>query len=87
MSDETVCLVDFLATCAEMMGDRLPENAGEDSVSNLPVWQGQSLDKSLRQATVHSSMDGSLSVRKGTLEIGDVSRLWRLELSPARFRI
>lgn len=42
VSDETVCLSDLLATCADLLGTPLPDNAGEDSVSNLPVWRGQS---------------------------------------------
>ena len=39
-SDETVCLADLLATGAEIVGEPLPPNAGEDSVSNLSVWKG-----------------------------------------------
>ncbi|MEM7342609.1 MAG: arylsulfatase [Chloroflexota bacterium] len=72
-SDETVCLVDFLATCADILDDTLPEDAAEDSVSNLPLWRGETLDSTLREATVHSSMDGSLSIRKGR---------WKLEMCP-----
>ena len=36
-SDETVCLVDLLATCAGILDVSLPDNAGEDSASNLGV--------------------------------------------------
>jgi len=72
-TDETVCLVDLLATCADLLGVDLPDNSGEDSVSNLPVWYGASLDRSVREATVHHSMDGSLSIRKGN---------WKLEMCP-----
>ncbi|MEZ4658778.1 MAG: hypothetical protein R2911_14505 [Caldilineaceae bacterium] len=54
-----------------MLGAPLPENAGEDSVSNLPLWRGDELAKSIREATVHSSMDGSLSIRRGH---------WKLEM-------
>jgi len=32
-----VCLTDLMATCAEIVGATLPENAGEDSVSLLPA--------------------------------------------------
>lgn len=71
--DETVCLVDFLATCADILGDPLPDDAAEDSVSNLPLWRGEPQDTSLREATVHSSMDGSLSIRRGR---------WKLEMCP-----
>lgn len=72
-SDETVCLIDLLATCADILGAELPANAGEDSVSNLPVWRGQRLDAALRQATVHHSADGSFSIRTGR---------WKLEMCP-----
>jgi len=34
--DDTVCLNDFLATCAEIVNAKLPDNAGKDSVSILP---------------------------------------------------
>ncbi len=70
-SDETVCLSDMLATCADIVGEPLADNEGEDSISNLPLWQGESLDKSLREATVHHSVDGSFSIRKGH---------WKLEM-------
>lgn len=70
-SSETVCLGDLLATCADIMGAELPDDAGEDSVSNLPAWKGEPLDKSLREATVHHSIDGSFSIRKGE---------WKLEM-------
>jgi len=70
-TDETVCLVDLLATCADILGVELAGNEGEDSVSNLPLWCGKSLDRSLREATVHHSIDGSFSIRKGS---------WKLEM-------
>lgn len=73
ISAETVCLSDLLATCADIVGDALPDNAGEDSVSNLPVWKGEKLDTSLREATIHHSIDGSFSIRKGK---------WKLEMCP-----
>lgn len=71
--DDTVCLVDLLATCADILGEKLPADAGEDSVSNLPLWRGLPLDRSLREATVHHSIDGSFSIRKGR---------WKLEMCP-----
>lgn len=71
--EETVCLVDLLATCAGILGHELPPDAGEDSVSNLPLWAGERLTAPLREATVHSSVDGSLSLRQGR---------WKLEMCP-----
>ncbi|MBL7077076.1 MAG: arylsulfatase [Kiritimatiellae bacterium] len=72
-SSETVCLCDLMATVADIVGDAVPDTAGEDSVSNLPVWQGQTLDGPLREATVHHSINGSFSIRQGR---------WKLEMCP-----
>ena len=71
--EEPVCLCDLLATCAGILGERLPEDAGEDSVSNLPLWRGRQGGAPVREAVVHSSMDGSLSIRRGR---------WKLEMCP-----
>ena len=69
-SDQLVCLNDLMATCAEMLSVRLPDNAGEDSVSILPALLGKA-DKPLREAVVHHSMDGCFAIRQGR---------WKLEL-------
>jgi arylsulfatase A-like enzyme len=71
--DDTVCLVDLLATCAEVLGDDLPDDAGEDSVSNLPLWLETPGAAPVREATVHHSIDGSFSIRQGR---------WKLEFCP-----
>lgn len=73
VSDETVCLSDFMATAAELLGIPLRDSMAEDSVSNLPLWQGTILEQPLREATVHHSIDGCFSIRKGK---------WKLELCP-----
>jgi arylsulfatase A len=62
--DDTVCLTDLLATCAEAAGSTLPDDAGEDSVSLLPVLLGNAR-KALREATVHHSINGSFAIRQG----------------------
>ena len=72
-SDEIVCLSDMLATCAEILGVKLQDQAGEDSISNLPAWLGQKLSHPLREAIVHHSINGSFSIRQGC---------WKLELCP-----
>ena len=71
-SDQLTCLTDLLATCAEILHDRLPANAGEDSVGILPAWLGT--DKGpLREAVVHHSINGRFAIRQGR---------WKLELCP-----
>ena len=71
-SDRLVCLTDFMATCAEIVGVKLPANAGEDSVSFLPTLLGRS-DVPPRSAVVHHSSNGSFAIREGT---------WKLALCP-----
>lgn len=68
----TVCLGDLMATAAEIVGTRLPDNAGEDSVSFLPALLGQT-SETLREAVVHHSSNGSFAIRQGP---------WKLELCP-----
>jgi arylsulfatase A-like enzyme len=69
VSAQTVCLCDLMATAADIVGYKLPDNAGEDSISNLPLWLGE--DEKIRKATVHHSIDGSFSIRKDN---------WKLEM-------
>ncbi len=73
VSAEPVCLSDLMRTMADITGFELPGSAGEDSVSNLPVWLGEEYRRPLREAAVHHSVDGSFSIRKGK---------WKLELCP-----
>ena len=62
--DDTICLNDLMATCAEIIGAKLPDNAGEDSVSILPDLLGTAKGP-VREATVHQSPKGDLAVRQG----------------------
>ncbi|MBI3880583.1 MAG: arylsulfatase [Verrucomicrobia bacterium] len=72
-SDQLLCLSDFMATAAEIIGAKLPATAGEDSVSFLPALLGK--DKApLREAIVHHSINGSFAIRQAN---------WKLELTPS----
>jgi len=64
VSDQTICLNDLLATCADILGAKLPDNAGEDSVSILPALLGTATEP-LREATVHQPMSRQLAIRQG----------------------
>jgi len=69
---QTICLTDLLATCSDLSGEKLPDDAGEDSVSFAKALFGQ--DKApLREAVIHHSIDGRFAIRKGD---------WKLELCP-----
>ncbi len=63
-SDQLVGQIDLMATCAELVGAKLPDNAGEDSVSLLPAMFGTA-KAPLREALVHHSINGSFAVRQG----------------------
>ena len=67
-SGQIICHTDLMATCAELVGAKLPDNAGEDSVSILPALLGT--DKApLREAIVHHSINGSFSIRQGNMKL------------------
>lgn len=70
--DRLVCLSDFFATMADMLGAKLPDDVAEDSVSNLPLWLDET-HPDVREDLVHQSIDGSLSIRRGR---------WKLEMCP-----
>lgn len=70
--DQTVCLTDVMATCAEIVGAKLPRDAAEDSVSMLPALLGKA-NRPLREAIVHHSINGSFAIRQGN---------WKLCLCP-----
>ena len=69
-NDQLICLNDLFATCADILGQKLPDNAAEDSVSLLPALQGRAV-KPWGRALVHHSINGSFAIRKDR---------WKLEL-------
>ncbi|MCX5685209.1 MAG: sulfatase-like hydrolase/transferase, partial [Planctomycetota bacterium] len=71
-SAQLICHTALLATCAELLGARLPANAGEDSVSILPALLGTDRTP-LHEAVVHHSIQGMFAIRQGA---------WKLEFCP-----
>jgi arylsulfatase A len=71
-SDQTISLVDIMATCADVIGVSLPDTAGEDSVSLLPVLRGEKNNGSLHEAVICHSVSGVFVVRKNS---------WKLQFS------
>jgi arylsulfatase A-like enzyme len=63
--DETICLADFLATCAAVVGEPLPNNVAEDSFDLLPLLKSKEDAAGTRGAVVHHSLGGMFSVRQG----------------------
>lgn len=68
--DDPTCLTDLLATMAEVLGQKLPADAGEDSVSMLPNLIGES-KQPVREAVVHHSINGTFAVRQGKWKLID----------------
>ena len=54
-----------MATCAEIVGSPLPNDAAEDSYSFLPVLTGQQGDTAVRRYTLHQTISLALSIRRG----------------------
>jgi arylsulfatase A-like enzyme len=63
-STQTICLTDLMATCAELTGFTLPEEAAEDSFSLLPLLSGGEWE-TLRAPVIHHSANGTFSLREG----------------------
>lgn len=63
-SDQLVCLVDFFATAAEIVGAEMPTRAAVDSVSLLPAFSGEPIE-SVRHGVVHHSISGHFAYRQG----------------------
>ncbi len=69
--DASICLNDLMATVAAITGEKLPDNAGEDSYSFLSMLRGERGEKPGRLSTIHHSIDGHFSLRQGP---------WKLEM-------
>ncbi len=63
-SEQPICHTALLATVAEITGVDLPDSAGEDSVSILPLLK-QATSDPIREATVHHSVNGAFAIRRG----------------------
>jgi len=72
VENDTVCLVDLFATCADLVGAEIADTAAEDSVSILPVLLGTA-DGPIHEAVVHHSINGSFAIRQGK---------WKLAFCP-----
>lgn len=72
--DQTICLTDFFATFAAVADYRLKDTEGEDSYNILPLLLNEKESNVIREATVHHSINGEFTIRKGD---------WKLLLSPS----
>lgn len=72
--NQTVCLTDFYATFADINGYELADTEGEDSYSLLPAIKSEKEIAPIREATIHHSIKGEFTIRKGD---------WKLLMSPS----
>lgn len=64
LSCALVSLTDWLATIAEITDQRIPEDAGEDSLSFLPILKGETLARPYREQVVHHTPRGLFAIRE-----------------------
>lgn len=61
--EEPICHVDVFATCAEIAGRPIGENAAEDSVSLLAMFRGKEQNRGT--PVIHHSAAGMFAIREG----------------------
>ncbi|MHC4201436.1 MAG: sulfatase family protein [Planctomycetota bacterium] len=64
-SDQLTSLTDVMATCAEIVGAKLPNDAAEDSLSMLPVLLGTQGDRQVRRHLLQQTISFAMSIREG----------------------
>jgi arylsulfatase A len=65
-SSQIICHTDFFATCADIVGAKVPESAAEDSVTFLPALTGGA---GARDTLVSHSVSGFFAIRKGSMKL------------------
>jgi arylsulfatase A len=68
ISGQIICHNDLIATCADLIGAKLPDDAGEDSVSILPVLL-EKTTQPIREATIHQAAAPDLAIRQGAWKL------------------
>ena len=64
-SDQMTSLTDIMATCAAIVGAKLPNEAAEDSYNILPALLGKQTDKPIRKYLIQQTWSLRLSIRRG----------------------
>ena len=65
VSDELICHNHLMATCADMLGVKLPDNVGVDSFSILPLLRNEKATAPTHPYVIHHSISGRFAIRKG----------------------
>ena len=64
-TDQLTGLTDVMATCAAIVGAKLPDNAAEDSYNMLPALLGEKPDQPVRRYLLQQTISLKLSIRRG----------------------
>lgn len=64
-SSQIMCTTDLLATVSGITGNPLTTGAGEDSYNMLPAYLSTNNNQQIRDYTIHHSLNGFFSIRKG----------------------
>ncbi len=68
VSGQTICHNDLIATCADLIGTKLPDDAGEDSVSILPALL-EKTTQPIRETTIQQAMTPDVAIRQGSWKL------------------
>ena len=63
--DELADLIDFMATCAALVGDELHGEEGQDSRNILPLLLGEQVEEPCRDSAIYQSSYGVYALRQG----------------------
>ncbi len=64
--DELICFSDMMATMAALLGEKLPNDAGEDSFDISPLLRGEKPAQPIRNGIVHVNYGSyTLAIREG----------------------
>lgn len=82
-SNQIISTTDMLATFADLVGERLPANAGEDSYSILDALYNKDQGKAIREALVGRPDNTELYIRQGDWKLIGNDQLYNLAVDPS----
>lgn len=68
---QPICLTDIMATCAEVAGVKLPDDAAEDSLSLLAEFTGRPARNRAERVVLHQTISLALGIRRGRWKLLD----------------
>ena len=86
VESEVICLTDLFATAAGWAGEKVPQEAGEDSYDVGAAIFGRRRRGPIREATVHHSMNAEYALRQGEWVLIESRRGAHADAEPAWWR-